>query len=240
MSIALDGLKEDAYRIGDLQALRYDRTKPPFFDGYLGKIYTLCLQSKRRSGDGIVTAIFGGNPPSTFDAIVSYLAQRPVIVMGEWQEDGSFQEGGFAFPLLTCGTVETERAMFAGYGFFSHTWGKPELPVMAMLGLAYLFNEFNLKAIHGTRYPDNFLTSRFLAQFGCKEVGEIPYYQLRGARLVPAVVSTILREDFERYVEEFLVAQNRASLRTESESGPEPSPTEEKPQEPVQGSLAWL
>lgn len=215
MSVALEGLQEDGYRIGDLQALRYDRATPPFFDGYLGKLYNLCASSKRRSGDGILTALFGGNPASNFDAIVSYLAQRPVIVLGEWK-DGVFVEAGFCFPLITCGTMETERAMFCGFGFFKPYWGTPELTVLAMLGLSYLFQEFDLKAIHGTRYRDNVLAWNFTKQFGFKEIGEIPHYQLRKGKLVPGVVTSLLRGDFERYVENWLVEQYRAANHVET------------------------
>lgn len=204
MSIAFDGIKEDNYRIGDLQALRYDRNAAPFYDGYLAKIYTLCRESKRRSGDGILTATFGGNPASHFDAVVPFLAARPLIVLGEWKED-VFHEAGFAFPVVTCGSKDTELSQFAGYGFFSHVWGKPELPVLAMLGLTYMFNEWGLHAIHGTRFEENLLTARFMAQFGFKEDGRIPKYQLRDGKLVPAIVTTLMREDFEKYVENWLV-----------------------------------
>lgn len=210
MSIALEGIKEDGYRLGDYQAIRYDRESSLFGDSYLSRLYGLCRDAKRRSGDGILTTIFGGNPPSNFDAIVSYLAARPVIVMGEWVE-GEFREAGFTFPLITCGAPGIpEKAIFAGYGFFPHVWGTPELPVMAMLGLCYLFQEFDVKAIHGTRYEENALTWRFTQQFGFKETGRVPYYQLKNGKLVDGIVTTLLRVDFEQYVEQFLVEQYRA------------------------------
>jgi len=255
MSVALEGLQEDGYRIGDLQALRYDRNVQPFFDGYLGKLYNLCAASKRRSGDGILTALFGGNPPSNFDAIVGYLAQRPVVVLGEWK-DGTFVEAGFCFPIITCGTSDTERSMFAGYGFFKPYWGTPELPVLAMLGLSYLFQEFDLKAIHGTRYRDNVLTWNFTKQFGFKEIGEIPHYQLRNGKLVSGVVTSLDRGDFERYVENWLVEQYRAANPVEPSAEsvvaptatilemPAPAPPPPAPAAPVdfeaQLPLSWL
>lgn len=244
MSVAFEGIKEDNYRMEHnghvLQAIRYDRANTELFpDGYLGKIYQLCRASRRRSGDGILTAIFGGNPDSSFESIVSYLAARPaIVVLGEWTPEG-FVEGGFAFPLLSCGVKPPELAAFCGYGFFKHTWGTEELQVMAMLGLTYLFQEFGLKAIHGTRYESNVLTANFLSQFGFKDVGRIPEYQLKDGVLVPAIVSTLLRKDFEGYVENFLVEQYRAELRAE----PEPQIVQQEPEKPKdlpQMSLSWL
>ena len=212
MSIALDGLKEDGYRLENLQALKYDRANPLFHDDYLAKIYNLCRGSARRSGDGILSSVFGGNPESTFNAVVSFLAARPLIIMGEWQEDDTFKEMGFAFPVVMCGKQAPEMACFAGYGFFRSAWGTPELPVVAMLGLAYLFNEFQIKAIHGTRFEENTLTAKFVEQFGFKQVGRIPDYQIgKDGKLVPAIISTLLREDFEAYVEQFLVDYYRGN-----------------------------
>jgi hypothetical protein len=241
MSIALEGLREDNYRLENLQAIRYDRSKSELFpDGYLAKIYNLCRSSSRRSGDGILTSVFGGNPESNFDAVVGFLAPRPLVIMGEWQEDGTFKEMGFAFPVVMCGKQPPEMSMFAGYGFFSWSWGTPELPVVAMLGLSYLFQEFNIKAIHGTRFEDNTLTAKFVEQFGFRQVGRIENYQLRDGKLVPAIVSTLLREDFERYVEEFLVQYFKMAefFPKPGESIPEPEPV--KAEEPVQQSLSWL
>lgn len=232
MSIAFEGLKEDKYRIGDLQAIRYNRTQPPFYDEWLVSFYDQCRESQ------ILDRVFGGNPPSTFESIVSYLASKPLIVMGEWTEEG-FKEAGFAFLILPCGTPQTELSAFCGFGFLKHVWGQPELPVLAMLGLTHLFQEFNLKAIHGTRYPENVLAARFMSQFGMRDIGTIPDYQLRDGKLVPAVVSTLSRSDFEKYVEEFLVAQYRESLHSQPDS--EPTAAEpEKPKEVPQLSLSWL
>jgi RimJ/RimL family protein N-acetyltransferase len=156
--------------------------------------------------------------------------------MGEWKDD-VFHEAGFAFTVVSCGHVDLELSAFAGYAFFKPYWGTLELPVLAMLGLTYLFNEFKLHALHGTRFEDNLLTARFMAQFGFKEDGLIPKYQLKDGKLVPAVVSTLMREDFEAYVESWLIEQFRPD---EVPAEPEPAPGEEKKDEPPQLSLAWL
>lgn len=246
MSEALTALKEDGYRLADLAVLRYDKADTERFPaGYLGGLFHLCQASR------ITNALFGGNPPSDFDSIVSYLAQRPVIILGKWNTDESFEEWGFAFPVITCGTPATERAMFAGFGFFRHAWGTEDEKVLAMLGLAYLFQEFGLVAIHGTRYRENLLAAKFMAQFGMKQVGEVPCYQLAGNRLVPGIVSSLLREDFEAYVEDWLVKQYRAEVRPLEEIldaplPPTPGPIIENiaiPEEPdyeAQLPLSWL
>lgn len=234
----LAALQEDLYRLGDLQAIRYDKTRTDLFpEGYLGHIFNLCKASKRRSGDGILTTLFCGNPASDFDSIVSYLAARPVVVMGKWEEE-RFVEYGFAFPVITVGRQGTEKSLFAGFGFFSHAWGKEETPILAMLGLAYLFQEFDLRAVHGTRFVENVLATKFMDQFGMKVVGEVPSYQLKGDKLVPGVVSSLLRADFEAYVEDFLVRAYREEV---GEPEPEPAPVEaSKPVMQPELPLSWL
>ena len=204
-------LQEDGYRLGDLQAIRYDKARTDLFpSGYLGHLFALCKDSRRRSGNGILDTLFCGNPPSDFDSIVSYLAARPVIIMGKWCDE-KFVEYGFAFPVITIGRQGTEKAIFAGFAFLKHAWGTEEQTILAMLGLAYLFQEFDLQGVHGTRFVENVLATKFMAQFGMKVVGEVPAYQLKGDKLVPGVVSSLLRSDFEAYVEDWLVKQYRAA-----------------------------
>ena len=206
MSI-LDDIKASGYRSGNCQALLYDRRRTDLFpEGYLGKLYGLCLESGRRNPRVLLDSMFGGNPESTFDGIVPFLAQRPLVIVGMWEGE-TFREGGFAFPVVFCGTQQTERSCFAGYGFLRWTYGTAEIDAMMVLGLAMLFQEFNLSAVHGTRFPENALTKKFTERFGFRQVGEIPKYQLRGEKLVPAVVSTLLREDFERIAAEHLASQ---------------------------------
>jgi hypothetical protein len=208
----LSALQEDGYRLGDLAAIRYDKSRTDLFpDDYLGHLYNRCRESKRRSGDGILTATFGGNPASDFNSIVTYLATRAfLLILGRWEGD-KFHELGFAFPTVTLGTNNTERSMIAGYGFYRDSWGTEDQKIVTMLGLAYIFKEFDLCAIIGNRYTDNTLTAKFMGRFGFKDCGEIPCFQLRGTKLVPLVVSALMREDFEQYVADFLVEQYRAA-----------------------------
>ena len=224
----LAALREDGYQLGNCAAILYDRTRTELFpDGYLGDLYRLCVDSRRRSGDGIVSTIFGGNPMSHFDAIVPFLAVRPLIILGIW-EDQVFVPAGLCFIQLYCGTEPGQRSVFAGYGFFRHIWGTPEIKVLAMLGLALLFEQFKLVAVHGTRYESNTLTARFMAQFGFEQTGNLPRYQLKDGVLVSGIVTSLLREDFEEYVKRFLLEQLHGP-EAESEPEPEIEPARELP-----------
>jgi hypothetical protein len=205
-------LKEDGYRLGDLQAIRYDKKNADLFpDDYLGHLYNRCRESKRRSGNGILDALFGGNPASDFNSIVTYLASRSyLIILGRWEGE-KFHELGFAFSVISCGFPHTEKSLFGGYGFFRDAWGTSDQEIVTMLGLAYLFKELDIIALHGIRYEENLLTARFMAKFGFKVDGAIPYYQLKGNKLATGIISTLLRTDFEDYVADFLVKQYRAA-----------------------------
>jgi RimJ/RimL family protein N-acetyltransferase len=236
--IALNALKEDSYRMGNLQAVRYNRHNTEMFhEGFLGELYFLAKASRRRTGPGILDTLFGGNPESSFDSIVSYLANRPLVIIGEWKEEG-FVPAGFGFVVVFCGAEQAERAAFCGYGLFKDYWGKEEGRILLMLGMAMIFNEFNLKAVHGTRFEDNLLTAKFTSQFGFEEVGRIPDYQLKDGKLVPAVVTSLSRARFEKYVEEFLVAQYRVAAPPQPAAEEAPKPAE--PPEPPQLNLSWL
>ena len=208
----LSALQEDSYQWGDLAAIRYDKARTELFpDDYLGHLYNRCRESKRRSGNGILDVTFGGNPASDFNSIITYLAQRPaLIIMGKWT-DGKFNELGFAFPTVSTGFANTDKSINGGYCFFREAWGTEDQQILTMLGLAYMFKEFNVIAIHGNRYKDNVLTAKFMGRFGFKDVGDIPRFQVRGTKLVSMVLSTLLREDFEEYVKQFLVEQFRAA-----------------------------
>jgi hypothetical protein len=246
----LAALQEDLYRIGDLQALRYDKSKTDLWpDDFLAHLYHRCRESRRRSGDGVLTATFGGNPASDFNSIVTYLAQRPVLlILGKWV-DGKFHEMGFAFPTVSMGGPNTEKSLIAGYAFFKDSWGTEDQQILTMLGLAYLFKEFDLQAIIGNRYRDNVLTAKFMSRFGFKDCGEIPCFQLRGTKLVSMIVSSLLRADFEGYVSEFLVNEWRKAQVPQESAGDagapeekltitevEPEPAKEQPYLP----LSWL
>ena len=228
----LQAIKDDDYRYGDLAVIRYDKARTDLFvDGYLGKIYSLCVDSK------VLEKTFGGNPSSNYDSIVAYLAQRPVLlILGRWEGE-KFVELGFAFNTVSMGTANTERSLIAGYSFFKKAWGSKDQQIVTMLGLAYFFKEFNLCAIIGNRFPDNILTAKFMARFGFKDCGEIPRFQLRGTKLVPMVVSALLREDFEKYVEGFLLEQYQAEAKSEVFEA-EPVHAETEAAAPVEGNAA--
>lgn len=219
---ALADLQAQDYRLGDCQAIRYDRTRADLFsDGYLGRLYFLLKECGRHGGDGILTAMFGGNPPSAFDAIIPFLAARPLIVLGTWK-GGQFTEAGLCYPILYCGTQQTEMAAFCGFGFLPPVWGSDELCTLGILGLAMLYQELNLVAIHGTRFPANMLAARFMEQFGFHTVGELPHYQLQEGKLVPAVIATCSRETFETvaaaYLRSFYPPEGPKSYQTAEES----------------------
>lgn len=203
----LHAFKQDGYRIGNFQAIGYLRTNTEVFpEGYLGDLYKqmkVGLSGKR--GDSWLRTLFCGMGDVSYDAIVPYLASRPLCIMGEWV-DGKFEAAGLIFPTVNLGAGD-QKAAFAGYGFFRKWWGKPETDILAMLGLSFFFVELGLSALHGMRYPDNGLTRNFLEPFGFKDTGRIPRYMLRDGKLVDGVASTLLREDFEAYVEAKLVEE---------------------------------
>lgn len=214
----LAALQEDAYKWGDLQVLRYDKSKTDLWpDTYLADLYFKCRNSRRRSGNGILDALFGGNPASDFNSIVTYLASRPVLlILGKWVDE-KFVELGFAFSTVSMGGPNTEKSLICGYGFFRNAWGTEDQQIVTMLGLAYLFKEFSLEAVIGNRYIDNVLTAKFMSRFGFNDCGEIPCFQLRGTKLVPMVVSALLRADFEECVKQFLLSEYRAAKPEEPE-----------------------
>lgn len=203
----LQAFRQDEYRIGNFQAIGYLRTRTDVFpEGYLGELYKQMktgLSGKR--GDSWLRTLFCGMQDVSYDAIVSYLAGRQLVIMGEWV-DGKFEAAGFIFPTVSLGGGD-QKAAFAGYGFFRKWWGTDDSEILAMLGLSFFFVELGLSCIHGMRYPDNGLTKNFLEPFGFKDVGRLPRYMLRNGKLVDGVASSLLREDFEGYVERKLVEE---------------------------------
>ena len=196
-------LKEDGYRIGNCQVVLYDRKRVDVFPAVICPSYaTLQRIRPSQSKLGILPNLFCGMQDLSHDAITTYLANRPVLVLGIWTSAEEFLECGMAFPStlpVTGNPTGPERSMFAGYGFF-RLWGQPEAEILGMVGLAYFFNEFQVTAIHGLRYRENGLTARFVGQFGFKDNGFIPRYMMQDGKLVGAVCSTLLIEDFENYV----------------------------------------
>lgn len=98
-------------------------------------------------------------------------------------------------------TNQPSNSLFAGYILFSDCWGTPQQTVLMYLGLAWLFHTFSLAAMHGSRYRTNHLTARWTRKFGFRDCGVLPHCMTAGddptGPLVPAVFSTLLREDLE-------------------------------------------
>ena len=209
----LDALREDNFTLGNCSVQIYDRKRVDIWGtNYLHHIYGECLRSRPTHPYGILPESFCGMTDLSADAICSYLHSRPVLLLlCVHTSAAEFTPVGFAYPTTFCGaplnlsapippaTTVAERSMFAGYAFFRPWWGKPEIEVLGMLGLAYFFTRFSLIAVHGMRYPENGLTAHFMQRYGSREVGRIPYYMLNDGKLDSCVVSTLLRTDFEQY-----------------------------------------
>lgn len=195
MSILSD-LRDSDYRLGNLQAVRYDRHSLLFPDGYLGFLYR-GLGEGRRNGFRRKNLQFAltGFTDLSFDAVVPYLAMQKLVIVGQWEGD-VFRTGGVCWPNLLTGY----RTGFGSYAALRWLWGTPEEEILAMLGLAMMFEEFNLIQLHGQRYADNHLTARFMGRFGFKDVGRVPRLLARAGEEEPVygVISTLSREDFER------------------------------------------
>ena len=205
----LKAIKDDHYRIGDLQAIEYHRTNTQIFKpGFLGDLYFMLKGNRynRRDGDGILEALFCGMKDLSYDAIVSYLAGRPIIVLGIWQ-GVTFNPAGFCFPTTVMGEGD-QKAAFAGYGFQRKWWGSDEQEVLAALGISVLFSELSLLSLHGMRYAENAQTAKFMQRFGFRDVGTIPHYMLRRGKLVDGVVSTLSRERFEEVLARMLSGES--------------------------------
>lgn len=212
MSI-LSEFKALNYRLDDLQAVRYSRNDPLFRDGYLGFLYA-GLGEGRRNGfrRSNLQMAFTGMTDLSFDAIVSYLAKQPLIILGKW-EGQEFRTAGVCWPNLLTGEHKTG---FGSYAALRWAWGTVDEEILAMLGIAALFEEFSLIQLHGQRYADNHLTARFMARFGFKDVtGQVPRLLARAGREepYPGIISSLSREDFEANCEERIrAASGRISL----------------------------
>lgn len=205
----LEAIQAEGYRIGDLQAIIYDRNDHSVFEeGFLARLYFMLRGDRysKREGDGILSALFCGMQDLSFDAIVAYLSTRPLCLMGEWK-DGKFDVAGLCFAVTMIGSGKgNPKACFCGYGFKRESWGTENLETLALLGITVLFQEMDVLSIHGVRYASNDLTARFMGKFGFKDVGTIPRYMLRRGALVDATVSTLSRETFEWNVGERMLA----------------------------------
>lgn len=196
MSDILERIRCADYSLDGAQIIRYDQSRKDIFpDGFLGLLYE---QSKRSR---ILRSVFRDNPAPNFDDVLRfYLTRQFLLIAGAW-DSGAFIPAGYVFPVVSCGFANTEKALFAGYGFFRGVYRSSLMDDLMVMGLAYLFREYDLKAIHGLAYKDNQLTIRFCARFGFKAWGEIPDYHLDGSKLVPAIGTTLTRGDFEEVAE---------------------------------------
>lgn len=224
MESILETLKRDEYRIGNCQAVLYDRRKPDLPQDYLYHLWQKMQGNRfnRRGGDGILKTLFCGMPDVSFPTVMGYLGQRPIVVVGVWQDEETFDEAGIGFP-VTITTGERERSCFYGYGIFPDYWGSRDSETLGMLGLALTFLDLKFCSLLGIRYADNDLTSRWSRRFGFQDVGTIDKYMVRNGELVSAVASQLSRERFEQYVERKLIQAYRDGQL--QDSNPQ-SPTE--------------
>jgi len=197
MSI-LDELKAESYRIGDLQALPYDRNNPIFGEMYLPDLY-LGLGAGRRTkfSRNNLRMLFCGFNDLSLPAIVSYLAQQKLVILGKW-EGNLLRTGGVCWATAIMGTKE--KSAFGGYGFLRWIWGTEEQFLLGILGLSYMFQELDLVQLHGQRYASNHLTANFMARFGFRDVGTVPKLIQWDDHLEDGVISTVERSVFESVV----------------------------------------
>ena len=205
MSI-LDDLKQENYRIGDLQAIPYDRNNPLFGESYLPDLY-YGLGAGRRTTfrRENLRMLFCGMNDLSLPAIVSYLAAQKLVILGKWEGD-TLRTGGACWATAVMGTKE--KSGFGAYGFLRWIWGTDEQEWLSWLGLAYLFNETGggLVQLHGQRYENNHLTARFMAKFGFHDLAAVPKLIARGEILESGVISTVSRDDFENNLSRKIIA----------------------------------
>ena len=245
----LAAFQQDQYRLDNLQARIYEpKTRDQWPADFLGQVYLKLrgdrFSNRRPNGTGILEVGFCGMADVSFDAIVAYLCNRPLIVMGVWEEveedqwddDGNaldpkivtrFREAGIAFPTTLIGEAYPDRSGFFGYLFFPEFWGDERMELLGLLGLTAIFVEFKLAFLHGVRYRDNWQTVQFVKKYGFRDDGTIEGYMLRRGKLVSAVASTLSRPDFEAYVENALLEGRDAQPEPavpEPVAQPEPEP----------------
>lgn len=212
--------ESDNYRLGNCSLKVYNRRDPAFTKHFTSLPLHLYLKSQA-SSPHFLRDTFCGMRDLSSDAICSYLASRaPLILMCVdrpiiREGDPEFSIAGYAFPTVWCGSTPSAtaanttlhphgRAALMGYAVFREFWGKPEATVLGMLSAAYFFASFGLTALHGQRYSHNDVSSRWLARYGGRSVGPIPRFLLLGEELIDMYIDTILREDFEVYVNQLL------------------------------------
>jgi len=200
----LQNIHDLAYRWGDCQAIEYSSTRPDVFPSHSGSylldLYERCRTSGRAKL-GILEPLFCGMKDLSAEAIVAFLHVHKIVVLGEWRPTAThprFHPLGFCFLTALC-EGKTTRAGFGAYAFFSEAWRTDQQIVLTWLGIAHLFFEGKLCALHGTRYADNHLTARWMAKFGFKDAGTLENHMIRYStgELTAATISTLVRADFE-------------------------------------------
>lgn len=214
------------FKWGNLQAILYEPSKDIWTQPFLWSLYERTrlsgqrhpkpLDLNDRGSLGLLPNLFCGMTNVGPDAILKYLSERAVCVVGEWRDDAvdgdeqmrtqaHFRPLGYCFP-SSAPTVSPRtltgipsNSVFAGYTLFSECWRTPQQRVLMYLGLAWLFHTFKLSSLHGSRYETNHLTKRWTHQFGFRDCGVLPDCMMGepGGNLVPGVFSTCPRIDFE-------------------------------------------
>jgi hypothetical protein len=202
-------LADDSYRLGQLQALPYVRNRTDIFPhDLLPQLY-----SRSRSAH-ILSRVFCGMRDLSADAIIPYLASKPVTLLVRWDDSNArYDVLGYSFIVTWIGVPPPEpgpRSAFAAYGYFPESWGSPDITTLSMLGLAYMFHFYKLQSIGGQRHNANVLTARFMRQFGFRDLFTMPEYLLDrradGAlEMADCTISRLTRAEFVEYVERRLV-----------------------------------
>jgi RimJ/RimL family protein N-acetyltransferase len=215
MPDVLAALKADNYRMGSCRIIEYDPQRVDVFGPHFlyDNLYRQCLESRPGSKWGILPDACCGMRNLLADAICAYWSTRKIVVcaVDDPTEPCGFKTAGMGYATIFVGSQPgtpdpCERAMVGAYVFFKPFWGTPEIRVLSMLGLAYFFTTYNLTAIHGQRYSTNALTARFMSQFGFRDTGLLPRFlgHVDGT-IRDCALSTLLREDFVKYVMEQLL-----------------------------------
>ena len=202
----IDMLAAADFSGGLCQVLQYNPPLPGtahlFPDDYLSTLYA------RMKSASILERTMCGMRELSANAIVPYLATKPVFAAVEWSPDHSkFTTLGFGFIINWIGIpypAPGPRSAAGGYCMFPDAWGTPEAEILSMLGLARMFHTYSLQSLYGQRYIRNALTARFMGRFGFKDIAVLPDFITHrngnGVELGACVVSHLTRQDFADYV----------------------------------------
>jgi hypothetical protein len=202
----LNVFADDAYRLGDVQIIPYDRKRVDVFGtNYLHYLYSQCLLSRPTSPWGILPDLMCGMADLSSDMICSYLANKPIALLCVHTSPTEFTPAGFCWPTEIIRSPSASSA-FCAFAIFRPYWGTPESTVLGMLGISYLYVTHVLTAIHGQRYASNALAAKWMRRFGAWDIGTIPHLlRTHKGTLESCTISTLLRVDFEQYVKRELL-----------------------------------